>query len=95
MERSPQPKALSARELEVLQLVAVGWTNQRIATELELSTGTINLHLHHILRKLKVSNRVQAVCWLMEYRLQLSTESSMPIVGFKRLPTSSRGMGGS
>ena len=79
MEAFPQPKPLSGREWQVLQLVAMGWTNKRIAAELELSTSTVNIHLHHILRKLKVSNRVQAVSWLMEYRLRLSTETSMPI----------------
>jgi DNA-binding NarL/FixJ family response regulator len=50
---------LSVRETEVLRLVARGFTNQRIASELSISERTVNSHLVHIFNKL-VDNRVAA-----------------------------------
>jgi ATP/maltotriose-dependent transcriptional regulator MalT len=52
---------LSARELEVLRLIAVGLSNREIAEQLYLSPGTIKTHVHNICGKLGVSNRTQAV----------------------------------
>jgi LuxR family maltose regulon positive regulatory protein len=52
---------LSARELEVLQLLAQGASNQVIADELVVTTTTVKRHVSHILMKLNVSNRVQAI----------------------------------
>lgn len=54
---------LTPREIEVLRLVAKGLTNQTIAKMLYTTTGTVNLHVHHIIQKLGVSNRTQAVTW--------------------------------
>jgi LuxR family maltose regulon positive regulatory protein len=52
---------LSARELEVLGLLAAGKSNQAIAKELVISLDTVKRHVTHILDKLGVANRVQAV----------------------------------
>lgn len=52
---------LSPRELDVLQLIASGLTNQQIATALFLSNNTIKSHSFKIYRKLNVDNRNQAV----------------------------------
>ena len=52
---------LSAREREVLRLVANGWTSDRIADELFLSPRTVHAHLANIYRKLGVENRAEAV----------------------------------
>lgn len=52
---------LSAREQQVLRLLAEGTTNQEIANELVVATNTVKKHISHIYRKLGVSNRVQAV----------------------------------
>ncbi|MGD8623565.1 MAG: LuxR C-terminal-related transcriptional regulator [Anaerolineae bacterium] len=52
---------LSERELEVLQLVAEGLTNQEIATRLYLSLNTVKAHTRNIYGKLAVHNRTQAV----------------------------------
>jgi len=49
--------SLSAREMEVARLAAVGLSNKRIARELCLSDGTVKIHMHHILSKLGVSGR--------------------------------------
>ena len=52
--------SLSPRELQVLELVADGLTNQQIAAELILSPTTIKTHVQNVLQKLNVSDRTQA-----------------------------------
>ncbi len=52
---------LSEREVEVLQLMAQGLSNQEIAKQLFLSSTTVKTHVSHILTKLGVRDRVQAV----------------------------------
>ena len=59
--QQPLLDPLSQRELEVLQLVAAGASNQEIATELVLAPGTVKLHVSHILSKLGVKSRTQAI----------------------------------
>ena len=56
---------LTARELEILGLVAKGATNREIGERLFLSENTVKNHLKHILAKLQVENRAQAVAWAM------------------------------
>ena len=52
---------LSARELDVLRLVALGHTNQEIAKELYISTRTTEMHRASIMRKLRFDTRAQLV----------------------------------
>ncbi len=52
---------LSQRELEVLDLMALGRTNQEIARQLFISPGTVKAHTASIYRKLDVANRTEAV----------------------------------
>jgi LuxR family maltose regulon positive regulatory protein len=52
---------LSAREREVLHLIALGKTNPEIAEQLVVSPGTVKAHASHIYHKLDVSNRTEAV----------------------------------
>lgn len=54
---------LSRREREVLGHLQLGLTNREIATRLFVSTNTVNKHVHQVLRKLEVTNRVQAAMW--------------------------------
>jgi LuxR family maltose regulon positive regulatory protein len=51
---------LSERELEVLQLIAEGLTNQEVATRLFLSLNTVKVHARNIYGKLGVNSRTQA-----------------------------------
>jgi DNA-binding NarL/FixJ family response regulator len=52
---------LTAREMEVLQLLAFGHTNKDIAERLGISAETVKAHLEHIFEKLEVSDRAAAV----------------------------------
>lgn len=54
---------LTDREREVLQLVAGGATNREIAAALYISENTVNFHMKHILAKLHLKNRAQAVAY--------------------------------
>jgi DNA-binding NarL/FixJ family response regulator len=54
------PHRLTARELDVLRLVAAGRTNGRVAEALGVSEQTVKFHLCNIYRKLGVGNRTEA-----------------------------------
>ncbi len=66
----PLVEPLSARELEVLHLIAEGLSNLEIAQKLFLSTGTVKVHIKHIYGKLDVNSRTQAVARLHELNLR-------------------------
>jgi DNA-binding NarL/FixJ family response regulator len=59
--RGPAQATLSARELEVLRLVAAGSTNRETAQRLFISEATVKTHLLHIYAKLEVRDRASAV----------------------------------
>jgi DNA-binding NarL/FixJ family response regulator len=59
--RAPASDALSARELEVLSLIAQGETNRGAAARLFISEATVKTHLLHIYEKLEVNDRAAAV----------------------------------
>ena len=54
-------ETLTAREIDVLRLIVAGHSNREIATLLYISEGTVKTHVNHILMKLGVSDRTQAV----------------------------------
>jgi DNA-binding NarL/FixJ family response regulator len=60
---------LSARELEVLRLVAAGHSNRKIAAELVISEHTVARHLQNIFTKLGVSSRTAATAFAFEHEL--------------------------
>jgi DNA-binding NarL/FixJ family response regulator len=60
---------LSAREIEVLRLVAGGLTNRAIAARLVLSERTVERHLSNIFAKLEVSTRSAATAYAFGHRL--------------------------
>jgi two-component system nitrate/nitrite response regulator NarL len=53
--------ALTRRESEVLELLGRGFSNKEIASELCLSVATVKHHVHHVLEKLKLERRAQAM----------------------------------
>jgi DNA-binding NarL/FixJ family response regulator len=59
-QAGPLPDGLTARQAEVLRLLAAGMSNKQIAAELYLSPATVERHLATIYRKLSVSGRVEA-----------------------------------
>jgi LuxR family maltose regulon positive regulatory protein len=52
---------LSDTQLKIVALLAVGRTNQEIASELSITVGTAKWHMHQIFSKLQVRNRTEAV----------------------------------
>ncbi len=58
---------LTDRELEVLQHVAKGLTNQQIAVQIKVSESTVVYHIGHIFGKLRVNSRVEAAVWAKEH----------------------------
>lgn len=63
------PRGLSARELEVLRLVAAGRTNHAIAIELFVSERTVHRHLSNIFDKLGVHSRTAAASYAIQHRI--------------------------
>jgi two-component system, NarL family, nitrate/nitrite response regulator NarL len=59
----PDDAGLTPRETQVLGLLADGFSNKLIARELDLSLGTVKVHVKHILKKLKLRTRVEAAIW--------------------------------
>jgi two-component system NarL family response regulator len=53
-------RSLTARELEVLRMVAKGWGNKEIANTLNIAEVTVKLHVSHVLEKLNVKDRTEA-----------------------------------
>jgi DNA-binding NarL/FixJ family response regulator len=62
-------KRLTPRELEILQFMALGYTNRQIANSLGISEQNAKNHSSTILKKLGAINRTQAVVKSMEYGL--------------------------
>ena len=65
----PELDQLTAREREVLQLIARGYMYKEIAARLGISTKTVEAHVSAVLRKLQLSNRHELSRWAVERRL--------------------------
>ncbi len=63
------PAGLTAREVEVLRLVAQGLTDAQVAEQLVISPRTVNFHLTSIYSKLGVSSRAAATRYVMDHHL--------------------------
>ena len=64
---------LTPRELEILQLILAGYTNQAIADEIYISRKTVEFHLGHIYAKIGVRTRVMAGIWALRQGLPVVT----------------------
>jgi two-component system, NarL family, nitrate/nitrite response regulator NarL len=62
----PETVELTTREKEVLALLEAGLCNKLIGRRLDISEGTVKVHVKHLLKKLKVRTRLEAVCWLKQ-----------------------------
>tara|TARA_R110002072_G_scaffold57188_4_gene147306 strand:- start:1445 stop:2092 length:648 start_codon:yes stop_codon:yes gene_type:complete len=56
---------LTSREHEILKLIAKGMSNKLIARELDISDGTVKVHVKHVLKKLELNSRVEAAVWMV------------------------------
>jgi len=68
LERTKEER-LSYRELEVLEMVCKGMSNQEVAKNLFLSEKTVKNHLTNIFRKISVTDRTQAVLYAIKHKL--------------------------
>lgn len=64
---SRRPVSLSDREVQVVELVASGLTNQEISEKLEISKRTVDNHISNILTKTATDNRVSLVRWALQW----------------------------
>lgn len=63
----PDKDVLTAREREILAVLARGASNKEIAREFDLAESTVKIHVQNILRKLNLSSRVQAAVYAVEH----------------------------
>jgi two-component system response regulator NreC len=68
VEEGP-PDDLTEREVEVLRLIALGYTNSEIAAQLYLSVRTVESHRAHIQQKLRLSSRAELVRYALDHGL--------------------------
>jgi DNA-binding NarL/FixJ family response regulator len=61
--------SLTARELEILRLIARGFSNKEIANILKISLDTVKTHIKNIFFKLDVTDRTQAAVWASSHNL--------------------------
>ena len=67
VESPPKPPPLTARERDILRLLALGRENSAIAMELVISPATVKTHVAHLLAKLGLDNRVQAAVFAVRH----------------------------
>lgn len=59
--------ALTARERDIVRLVALGRRNKAVAEALSITEGTVKIHLHNIYQKLDVEGRLELLLWAQEH----------------------------
>ena len=67
MPQDPEEAALTQREHEILEQIAEGLSNKLIARALDISPGTVKVHVKNILRKLHLNSRVEAAVWALKH----------------------------
>ena len=74
----PLPDGLTAREAEVLSLIATGRTNTQIADALVISPSTVKTHINNIFAKTGISDRAQAVRYAYRHGLTDPGDATQP-----------------
>lgn len=69
MLRQKQINELTSRELEVLHLIARGWSNRQIAEYLHIEVRTVKYHTTNIYSKLGVTSRSEAIAWAWKHNI--------------------------
>ena len=67
---SPDQAGLTPREAEVLTLITRGYSNKLIARDLDLTVGTVKVHVKHLLKKLGLKTRVEAAVWAINSQVR-------------------------
>lgn len=61
--KTPHEAALTGREQEILDLIAEGLSNKQVARKLDITEGTVKVHVKHLLKKLNLRTRLEAAVW--------------------------------
>lgn len=69
---------LTAREKDILACLALGESNKFIARKLDLAESTVKIHVQNVLKKLKLSSRVQAAVFAVEHRMASAISARQP-----------------
>jgi len=68
----PDFDSLTPREKDILKLIAEGLSNKMIGRKLDISDGTVKVHVKHLLKKLNLRSRVEVAVWAVEEGLHKS-----------------------
>jgi DNA-binding CsgD family transcriptional regulator len=90
-ERFDRPEKLTAREVEILRLVAGGYASREIADALHLTEGTVKNHMSSVLWKLGVRDRTRAALRGLELGLIANADSLISAGGLESIRQPARG----
>jgi len=62
--KNPSQAGLTQREEQILDLISNGYSNKLIARELDITEGTVKVHVKHLLKKLNLRSRLEAAVWV-------------------------------
>jgi two-component system nitrate/nitrite response regulator NarL len=65
--RDPESAQLTEREVQILRLISAGKSNKMIARTLDITEGTVKVHVKNLLKKLNLRSRVEAAVWAVEH----------------------------
>jgi two-component system nitrate/nitrite response regulator NarL len=69
---------LTERERQIMHLVSEGLSNKEVGRQLNISDGTIKVHLHHIYQKLAISNRTALAALAFSHHDNVSSDDDAP-----------------
>lgn len=78
---------LTGRQRQIMHLVAEGLSNKEVARQLNISDGTIKVHLHHIYQKLAISNRTAFAALAFSHRNDVSIRRTIDVPSSMAIPS--------